>query len=120
VNTRRGPGRYRSGREPPEAIALTVCQYTGVSSSLDLPGGAAGKPLAGNPLSAFVTRRRQTGRLSCWLSEAPGAPSVSYRRESSLTGTSGHYGTRPVITRICLAGVSDALNGLWSSVPCTT
>jgi hypothetical protein len=115
-----GPEHYRSGREPPEANARTVCQYTGVSSSLDLPGGAAGKPLAGNPLSAFVTRRRQAGRLSIWLSEAPGAVSVSYRRGSSLTGTSGHYGARPVITRICLAGVSGSLNGLWSSVPCTT
>jgi len=104
-----GPGHYRSGRRSPEAIACTVCQYTGVSSSLDLPGGAAGKPLARNPLSAFVTPRRQTGRLSCWLSEAPGAASTSYRRGSSLTGTSGHYWARPVITRICLAGVSGSI-----------
>ena len=50
--------RVPSARALPEAIARTVCQYTGVSWS----PGVAGRLPAANPLSAVVTRR--SGRLS--------------------------------------------------------
>ena len=50
--------RVPSARTLPEAIARTVCQYTGVSWS----PGVAGRLPAANPLSAVVTRR--SGRLS--------------------------------------------------------
>ena len=85
-----------SGRQMPEAIAWRVCQYKGVSSSPDLPGGTAGRPLADSSLSSFVIRRPRT----CRLCGAVGAASTSCRRGSSLTSTSGHYGPRPATTRI--------------------
>ena len=85
-----------SGRQMPEAMAWRVCQYKGVSSSPDLPGGTAGRPLADSSLSSFVIRRPRT----CRLCGAVGAASTSCRRGSSLTSTSGHYGPRPATTRI--------------------
>ena len=85
--------RVPSARALPEAIARTVCQYTGVSWS----PGVAGRLPAANPLSAVVTRR--SGRPSCWLGGAAAAAATLYRRGSSSRGTPGHYAPGPVTSR---------------------
>jgi hypothetical protein len=69
--------RVPSARTPPEAIARTVCQYTGVSWS----PGIAGRLPAANPLSAVVTRRSR--RLSCWLGEARHTSKATHRRRDA-------------------------------------
>ena len=81
------------GRRRPEAIAWTVCQYTGVSAS----PGAAGRLVAANPLSALVTRR--SGRLSRWLRGAAAPAAISWPRGSSSRGTPGQYAPRPATAR---------------------
>lgn len=74
----RGVGGYRAGRRWVDAMAWMVCQYTGVSSWLDLLGTEVGRLLAGNPLSASVRRWHRWGRLSCWLGGAVGVAGTSY------------------------------------------
>jgi len=97
---------YPSRSHLPEAIAWTVCQYTGVSSSLHFLGGTAGRPLAGRPLRIFDTCRRWSGWLSYWLSETVGASSASYRGGSWLISMPRNYGSSTVITRISASSAS--------------
>ena len=93
--------RVASARRVPEAIARTVCQYTGVPPSL----GVRGRLMAANPLSALVNKTKWPAFMAASRSRQGGRHLIPSRvlikgHTGTLRARAGHC---PEVLAIALA-----------------